>query len=75
MTDAAIDWSACPVVETNPDLLGGTPVVKGTRCPVEAIYVNFDDGEDPDTIAFMFEVSTDTVRTILAFREAHSNQR
>jgi len=39
-----IDWSDCPVVEVKPGVQSGTPVLRGTRMPVDAIVDNFDYG-------------------------------
>lgn len=39
-----IDWSSCPSVELNPDLLSGTCVFRGTRVPVVALFENLEDG-------------------------------
>ena len=39
-----IDWSRCPMVEVNPRVQSGAPVLRGTRMPVHAIVDNFDHG-------------------------------
>jgi uncharacterized protein (DUF433 family) len=39
-TPEQIDWSQCPLVETKPRVLGGAPVLRGTRMPVSAIVDN-----------------------------------
>jgi len=39
-----IDWSSCPSVELNPDLLSGTWVFRGTRVPVVALFENLEGG-------------------------------
>jgi uncharacterized protein (DUF433 family) len=40
-----------PYVESVPDVLGGEPVVKGTRTPVRAIVERWKFGESVDDIA------------------------
>ena len=39
-----IDWSSCPSLEINPDLLSGAWVFRGTRVPVVALFENLEDG-------------------------------
>ena len=39
-----IDWSSCPSLELNPDLLSGARVFRGTRVPVVALFENLEDG-------------------------------
>ena len=39
-----IDWSSCPSLELNPDLLSGAWVFRGTRVPVVALFENLEDG-------------------------------
>ena len=39
-----IDWSSCPSLELNPDLLSGAWVFRGTRVPVVAFFENLEDG-------------------------------
>lgn len=40
----SIDWSECALVEADPERLGGRPVLKGTRMPVDDIVANYDYG-------------------------------
>ena len=39
-----IDWSSCPAVELNPELVSGAWVFRGTRVPVVALFENLEDG-------------------------------
>ena len=64
-----IDWIDCPVVEINPGKLSGTPILKGTRMPAYGIVENYADGLSADEIADLFELPTDSVKTLLAFAE------
>lgn len=47
-----IRWSSCEVVESSSEVLGGAPVVRGTRIPVSAIFENLEGGA---TIAELVE--------------------
>jgi uncharacterized protein (DUF433 family) len=66
-----IDWSLCPMVEANPRVQSGAPVLRGTRMPVSAIVDNFDHGLSVAEISEQFEVPTDRVEAILAFAQSH----
>jgi len=39
-----IDWSSCPVVESDPQHVSGAWVFRGTRVPVAALFQNVEDG-------------------------------
>jgi len=62
-----IDWSQCPLVEVNPRVQSGAPVLRGTRMPVNAIVDNFDYGVSAEEIAEQFEVPPEHVKAILAY--------
>jgi uncharacterized protein (DUF433 family) len=66
-----IDWSQCPLVEVNPGVQSGTPVLRGTRMPVNAIVDNFDYGVSVAEISEQFEVPLDRVQAILAYAKSH----
>ncbi len=66
-----IDWSECPLVEVNPRVQSGSPVLRGTRMPVNAIVANFDYGMSVAEISEQFEVPQDRVQAILAYAESH----
>jgi uncharacterized protein (DUF433 family) len=66
-----IDWSLCPMVEANPRVQSGAPVLRGTRMPVSAIVDNFDYGLSVAEISEQFEVPADCVEAILAFAKSH----
>lgn len=67
-----IGWSGCPLVEIDPDIQSGAPVLHGTRMPVSAIVDNADAGESAGDIAAMFELPLERVEAILAYAD---NQR
>ena len=80
---AAIDWSACPLVEVIPGKVSGAPLLKNTRLPVDAITGNYDafldEGLSPDaalaeTQDCYPEASLDAIKTILRYRAEHQLQ-
>ena len=66
----AIDWTACPDVEIDPDKLGGTPILKHSRMPAEGIVANYADGMSAEEIAEVFELPTEGVRDLLSYAAA-----
>ena len=67
----AIDWSKCPLVEVDPAIQGGAPVLRGTRMPVDAIVGNFDYGESAADIAALFEIPLERVEAVLTYVKNH----
>jgi uncharacterized protein (DUF433 family) len=70
-TTEAIDWSECPLVEIDPEIQSGAPVLRGTRMPVSAIVDNFDYGESAADIAQLFEIPLEPVEAVLAYVKSH----
>ncbi len=70
-TAVQIDWSQCPLVEVNPKVQSGVPVLRGTRMPVLAIVDNFDYGVSVAEISEQFEVPQDDVQAILTYAASH----
>ena len=66
-----IDWSACTLVEVKPGVLSGTPVLRGTRMPVEAIVDNFDYGVSIEEIAEQFEIPPGHIEAIVTYAQSH----
>jgi uncharacterized protein (DUF433 family) len=66
-----IDWSQCPLVEVNPRVLSGAPVLRGTRMPVNAIVDNFDYGMNAAEILEQFQVPLDLVQAVLTHAKSH----
>ena len=66
-----VDWSQCPLVEVNPKVQSGAPVLRGTRMPVSAIVDNFDYGVSVAEISEQFEVPQDRVQAILTYAASH----
>ena len=66
-----IDWSECPLVEVNPRVQSGAPVLRDTRMPVNAIVDNYDYGVSVAEISEQFEVPQDRIQAILAYAQTH----
>ena len=64
-----IDWSDCPLVEIDPLRVGGRPVLKGTRMPVEDIIANYEYGVSISEISTQFQISAQTVKELLSYVE------
>lgn len=66
-----IDWSQSSLVEVNPQVQSGVPVLRGTRVPVSAILDNFAYGVSATEISEQFQVPQDRVEAILAYAKSH----
>lgn len=66
-----VDWSKCPLVEVDPEIQSGAPVVPGTRVPVSAIVDNAEYGLSVKEISEQFPVSSAEVRAILEYANGH----
>lgn len=66
-----IDWSQCSLVETNPRVQSGAPVLRGTRMPADAIVDNFSHGLTEAEISEQFQVPLNKVQAILAYAKSH----
>jgi uncharacterized protein (DUF433 family) len=83
MNVETLDWSDCPLVEIVPGKVGGAPLLKNTRLPVEAITGNYDafrdEGLSPDaalaeTLDCYPDVGIDAIRAVLNYRAEHQLQ-
>ena len=66
-----VEWSQCPLVEVDPEIQSGAPVLRGTRLPVSAIVDNAEYGLSVAEISEQFEVSQAQVEAILAYAKGH----
>jgi uncharacterized protein (DUF433 family) len=66
-----VDWSECALVEVNPRVQGGAPVLRGTRMPAQAIVDNFEFGGEIGEIAEQFELPADCVQAIVTYAQSH----
>jgi len=75
LKQAEIDWSECLLVERDPDKVGGQPLVKGTRIPVEVIVIDEEHNRTPEQTKASFPtLELETIRQIRAFARAHRRQ-
>lgn len=63
----ALDWSACPAVESVPGKVSGAWVFRGTRLPVAAIFENLEDGLTVEEIMEQFDVTREQINAVLDF--------
>jgi uncharacterized protein (DUF433 family) len=54
-------------VESVPGRVSGAWVFKGTRMPVQTVFVNLEAGMSPEEITQEFDVTLDQVRAVLHF--------
>jgi uncharacterized protein (DUF433 family) len=60
------DWSTCPAVERNANVVSGAWVFRGTRVPVRALYENLRDGATIDQFLEWFPgVTRQQVQAVL----------
>ena len=63
-----LDWATCPDVESDPEKLGGTWVLRDTRMPVSLIFENLEDGASVDDIVEWYDgVDRNQVIGVLEF--------
>jgi len=63
-----MDWSQCAVVEINGNIVGGAPVIIGTRIPLSAVFENLEGGASISEIVEWFPgVNEFQIREILRF--------
>ena len=63
-----IDWSQCPVVESVPGKLGGAWTLRGTRIPIEMLFVNLASGATVENLLTWFEgVTREQIVAVLEF--------
>lgn len=67
-----IDWSHCPIVERDPEKLGGVPTLRDLRISADQIIENWEVGVHPIDIAEMFDLDYDDVNTLIAYSKTTS---
>lgn len=69
-----MDWSACPDVERNPDIVSGAWVVKGTRVPADAVIDNANDGFTAEEIVSEIydTLPLQATQRVIAFARRHA---
>ena len=64
---AQLDWSQCPAVESVPGRVSGAWVFKGTRMPVQTVFLNLEAGMSSQEITEEFDVSLEEIQAVLHF--------
>ena len=63
-----MNWSGCDVVEVLPERMSGAPVFKGTRIPVEALFLNLKAGATVDEFLEWYpDANREQVDLVLSF--------
>lgn len=63
---AMFDWSSCEAVESDPAVLSGAWVFRGTRVPVAALFENLeDDASLHDFVEWFPGVTVEQARAVL----------
>ncbi len=62
-----MDWSGCKWVESVPDRMSGTPVLRNTRVDADGLLHNFDDGLSVEELIEEFGLAEESVRGMLEF--------
>ena len=62
-----LDWSQCPAVESIPGKVSGAWLFKGTRMPVQTVFLNLEGGMSAQEITEEFDVSLEEIHAVLHF--------
>ncbi|MEK7396617.1 MAG: DUF433 domain-containing protein [Candidatus Poribacteria bacterium] len=54
-------------IEINPKVLGGKPVIKGTRISVELILERIASGYSFDEIIYDYDIAEDDIKAVLTY--------
>ena len=66
---AGIDWSECPIVQCDPEKLGGVPTVRAYRVSADSVVQNHDDDMSAEEIAYQFTLPIEDVRAVIQYAE------
>lgn len=68
-----MEWNKCNLVESDPETLGGKPVVRGTRVAADTIIEDFELGSGIEEIHENFpSVPLSTIKELIEFAQAHN---
>jgi uncharacterized protein (DUF433 family) len=67
---ASLDWSQCDAVESVPGKVSGAWVFKGTRMPVQTVFVNLAAGMSVKEITEVWDVKAEEVEAVVNFVSA-----
>jgi uncharacterized protein (DUF433 family) len=69
----SIDWSGCPIIETDPEKLHGAPTIRGIRITPDAILENFEGGVSiPELLELFGGISEDDVCTVIEYARKYN---
>ncbi|HEX4772628.1 MAG TPA: DUF433 domain-containing protein [Bryobacteraceae bacterium] len=75
VTDSAIDWMACELIEQIPGKVSGRPIVRGTRIMPEGIVNSYDMGESIENIHEDWpSLSIAQIKRLIEFAQAQREQ-
>ena len=75
VTDLAIDWAQCELIECVPGKVSGRPVVRGTRIMPDAIVGSYELGETIEELHAGFPtLSVAQIMRLIEFAHAPSGQ-
>lgn len=69
-----MDWTGCPLVERDPEKLGGVPIVKDTRMQADGILENYEGGLSVEEISYQFGIPQYVIEELLAFAASHARE-
>lgn len=64
---ANLDWSQCEAVESVPGKVSGAWVFKGTRMPVQTVFINLEAGMSVKEITEVFDVKAEEIEAVVHF--------
>jgi uncharacterized protein (DUF433 family) len=67
---ASLDWSQCDAVESVPGKVSGAWVFKGTRMPVQTVFVNLAAGMSVKEITEVWDVKAEEIEAVVNFVSA-----
>ena len=66
----AYDWSGCPLIQRDPEKMGGQPTVAALRLTPEALVDNFNSGYDiPELLELFPDTPVAYIRMVLDYAE------
>jgi uncharacterized protein (DUF433 family) len=64
---ANLDWSQCDAVESVPGKVSGAWVFRGTRMPVQTVFVNLAAGMSIKEITEVWDVKAEEIEAVVRF--------
>jgi uncharacterized protein (DUF433 family) len=67
-----MDWTGCDAIEIVPGKVSGTPILKRSRVPADAVLESYELGESVEEIAYSYSLDPEQIRSVLSFVESRS---